>query len=90
MQERIKQYLNEIRRIRKNSNAREMSYRTNLENLIKDICPNILPIQDGKRIKDVGAPDFVFLKNDFIPIGYIETKLPAPPPPRKNHLKTIT
>ncbi len=53
----------------------EMGYRTEFENLIKDIFEeiNVRRIDHDAKAKDGNKPDFAVLKND-IPILYIEAK----------------
>lgn len=52
--------------------AREHTYRTPFENLLKALAPQTLPIHEGKRTL-VGTPDFRVLRDD-IQIGVIECK----------------
>jgi len=70
--EKYQKYFNKIKEIGK---ITELSHRTALENLLNEIKPNknIKIIQEPKREKGFGAPDFRVEVNEAI-IGYIETK----------------
>lgn len=68
----IQQYLDKINTLYKTGNAREHSYRGDLQNLIMAILPDILVTNEPARV-DCGAPDYVLTRKD-VPIGYIEAK----------------
>jgi predicted helicase len=68
----IQQYLDKINTLFKTGNAREHSYRGDLQNLIMAILPDVLVTNEPARV-DCGAPDYVLTRKD-IPIGYIEAK----------------
>ncbi len=68
----IQQYLDKITTLYKTGNAREHSYRGDLQNLIMAILPDVLVTNEPARV-DCGAPDYVLTRKD-IPIGYIEAK----------------
>jgi predicted helicase len=68
----IQQYLDKINTLYKTGNAREHSYRGDLQNLIMAILPDVLVTNEPARV-DCGAPDYVLTRKD-IPIGYIEAK----------------
>ncbi len=68
----IQQYLDKITILFKTGNAREHSYRGDLQNLIMDILPGVLVTNEPARVS-CGAPDYVLTRKD-IPIGYIEAK----------------
>lgn len=68
----IQQYLDKITILFKTGNAREHSYRGDLQNLIMAILPDVLVTNEPARV-DCGAPDYVLTRKD-IPIGYIEAK----------------
>ncbi len=70
--EKYQKYFNKIKEIGK---ITELSHRTALENLLNEIKPNknIKIIQEPKREKGFGAPDYRVEVNEAI-IGYIETK----------------
>jgi len=68
----IQQYLDKVNILYKTGNAREHSYRGDLQNLIMAILPEILVTNEPARVA-CGAPDYVLTKKD-IPIGYIEAK----------------
>jgi predicted helicase len=68
----IQQYIEKINTLFKTGNAREHSYRGDLQNLIMAILPDVLVTNEPARV-DCGAPDYVLTRKD-IPIGYIEAK----------------
>ena len=68
----IQQYLDKITILFKTGNAREHSYRGDLQNLIMAILPDVLVTNEPARVS-CGAPDYVLTRKD-IPIGYIEAK----------------
>ncbi|MBF2709988.1 N-6 DNA methylase [Flavobacterium soyangense] len=68
----IQQYLTKIETLYKTGNAREHSYRGDLQNLIMAILPDVLVTNEPARV-DCGAPDYVLTRKD-VPIGYIEAK----------------
>ena len=68
----IQHYLTKINTLYKTGNAREHSYRGDLQNLIMDILPDVLVTNEPARVA-CGAPDYVLTRKD-IPIGYIEAK----------------
>jgi predicted helicase len=68
----IQQYLSKVETLYKTGNAREHSYRGDLQNLIMAILPDVLVTNEPARV-ECGAPDYVLTRKD-IPIGYIEAK----------------
>lgn len=68
----IQDYLSKINILYKTGNAREHSYRGDLQNLIMAILPDVLVTNEPARV-DCGAPDYVLTRKD-VPIGYIEAK----------------
>lgn len=68
----IQQYLTKINTLFITGNAREHSYRGDLQNLIMAILPDVLVTNEPARV-DCGAPDYVLTRKD-VPIGYIEAK----------------
>lgn len=68
----IQQYLTKVETLYKTGNAREHSYRGDLQNLIMAILPDVLVTNEPARV-DCGAPDYVLTRKD-VPIGYIEAK----------------
>lgn len=68
----IQQYIEKINTLFKTGNAREHSYRGDLQNLIMAILPDVLVTNEPARV-DCGAPDYVLTRKD-VPIGYIEAK----------------
>lgn len=68
----IQHYLTKINTLYITGNAREHSYRGDLQNLIMAILPDVLVTNEPARV-DCGAPDYVLTRKD-VPIGYIEAK----------------
>lgn len=68
----IQQYLTKVETLYKTGNAREHSYRGDLQNLIMAILPDVLVTNEPARV-DCGAPDYVLTRKD-VPVGYIEAK----------------
>lgn len=68
----IPEYLSKINTLYLTGNAREHSYRGDLQNLIMAILPDILVTNEPARV-ECGAPDYVLTRKD-IPVGYIEAK----------------
>lgn len=68
------QYLENLNRLYQTGNAREHSYRGDLQTLLNTILPDILVTNEPARV-ECGAPDYVLTKGKAnIPIGYIEAK----------------
>lgn len=68
----LSQYIDKINTLYKTGNAREHSYRGDLQNLIMSILPDVLVTNEPARV-DCGAPDYVLTRKD-VPVGYIEAK----------------
>lgn len=68
----LQQYITKIDTLYKTGNAREHSYRGDLQNLIMAILPDVLVTNEPARV-DCGAPDYVLTRKD-VPLGYIEAK----------------
>lgn len=67
------EYLSEIRKRYLTGDYTEITLRTPLENLVKSLNQDFNLLQEPRRMKKIGAPDFkAFRKN--VKIGYIETK----------------
>ena len=69
----IKKYLKDIEKTLKTDQATEHSYRESFGELLSQLLPNLEYINEPKRKKGIGAPDFV-LKRQDVEIGHIETK----------------
>ena len=71
----LQKYIHNLNRLYQTGNAREHSYRGDLQELLNSIIDNkdIVVTNEPARIVGVGAPDFSISKKD-IPIGYIEAK----------------
>ena len=68
----LQQYISKIDTLYKTGNAREHSYRGDLQNVLMAILPDILVTNEPARVQ-CGAPDYVLTRKD-VPIGYIEAK----------------
>ncbi|MBA0882730.1 type ISP restriction/modification enzyme [Flavobacterium undicola] len=68
----IEQYIVKLNTLFQTGNAREHSYRGDLQNLIMAILPDVLVTNEPARVA-CGAPDYVLTRKD-IPVGYIEAK----------------
>ena len=68
----IQQYISKVNTLFQTGNAREHSYRGDLQNLIMEILPEVLVTNEPARV-ECGAPDYVLTRKN-IPIGYIEAK----------------
>jgi predicted helicase len=68
----IQEYVSKINILYKTGNAREHSYRGDLQNLMMAILPDILVTNEPARV-DCGAPDYVLTRKN-VPVGYIEAK----------------
>lgn len=73
--QQIQTYINNCNRLFQTGNAREHSYRGDLQQLLNEIIndKDIVVTNEPARIVNVGAPDYSITKKD-IPIGYIEAK----------------
>ncbi len=71
----IQTYLNNANRLLQTRNAREHSYRGDLQQLLNDILndKDVIVTNEPARIVNVGTPDYSITKNN-IPIGHIEAK----------------
>src|SRR6266487_344521 len=72
----LQKYIREIENTYEARNDSEMSYRSALENLLKDLVPGITVTHEPKR-KAYGSPDFVISQktgHGLLTIGYIEKK----------------
>lgn len=68
----LHQYLVKLNTLYITGNAREHSYRGDLQNLLMAILPDILVTNEPARV-ECGAPDYVLTRKD-VPVGYIEAK----------------
>ncbi|MCD8432911.1 N-6 DNA methylase [Tenacibaculum finnmarkense genomovar ulcerans] len=68
----IQEYITKINTLFITGNAREHSYRGDLQNLMMAILPDVLVTNEPARVA-CGAPDYVLTRKN-IPIGYIEAK----------------
>lgn len=68
----IQEYLNNLNTLYKTGNAREHSYRGDLQVLLSTLLPDVLVTNEPARV-ECGAPDYSLTKEN-IEIGYIEAK----------------
>ena len=68
----IQKYITNLNALFVTGNAREHSYRGDLQNLLSAILPDILVTNEPARV-ECGAPDYVLTRKN-IPVGYIEAK----------------
>lgn len=69
----IQAYLSEIRSLHASGQTTEHSFRPALVKLFRAVDPALVVINEPKHMTDVGAPDFVFNRNE-IAIGWCEAK----------------
>lgn len=69
----LQQYITKIDTLYKTGNAREHSYRGDLQNLIMAILPDVFVTNEPARV-DCGAPNYVVTRKD-VPIGYSDARL---------------
>lgn len=69
----LNQYLESVTTRFKSGISREHAYRSDLEQLIRGIAPNVELTNEPSKVTDCGNPDFVITKRE-IPIGFIEAK----------------
>lgn len=69
----VHDYLNSIQRRFASGISREHSYRSDLENYIRTLVPQINVTNEPANVTDCGNPDYVLTKGK-IPVGYIEAK----------------
>jgi len=71
----VQKYIEQVDRLFQTGDAREHSYRGDLQQLLNNIIndENIIVTNEPARIRNVGAPDYSITKNS-IPLGYIEAK----------------
>lgn len=71
----ISQYIDNLNKLYATGNAREHSYRGDLQNLLKALLPEDILVTNEPARVTCGAPDYVITKgNAHIPVGYIEAK----------------
>ena len=68
----IQEYIGNISKRYKTGISTEHSYRSDLQNLLESIVPDVLVTNEPAHIA-CGAPDYIITKKN-IPIGYIEAK----------------
>jgi predicted helicase len=68
----LAQYLTKLNTLYITGNAREHSYRGDLQTLLETLLPGVLVTNEPARVA-CGAPDYVLTRKD-VPVGYIEAK----------------
>src|SRR5690606_29019200 len=68
----LSEYVSHINTLHITGNAREHSYRGDLQTLVSTILSGILVTNEPARVS-CGAPDFMLTRKD-VPVGYIEAK----------------
>jgi hypothetical protein len=69
----ITHYLNSLNTRFKSGISKEHSYRGDLENLLRELVPQVEITNEPANVTDCGNPDYV-ITDGKIPIGYIEAK----------------
>lgn len=69
----ITQYLDELERKLATGVAQEHAYRPALQRLLESVEGGLNAVNDPKHIA-VGAPDFILMRGEQIPIGFLEAK----------------
>jgi len=69
----IQEYISTINKRYKTGIAREHTYRTDLESLIRELVPEVEITNEPANVTDCGNPDYVITRKK-IPIGFIEAK----------------
>ncbi|MFK5949175.1 MAG: N-6 DNA methylase [Methylococcales bacterium] len=69
----LHQYIEIVNKRFKSGISREHAYRADLENLIRELVPNVDITNEPSSVTDCGNPDYVITKGK-IPIGFIEAK----------------
>ena len=69
----LKEYINTVNQKYRAGNATEHSYRGVLEQLMQALLPKLRIVNEPKRVK-CGAPDYIAIRKDGMPVFYIEAK----------------
>ena len=69
----IQEYISTINKRHQSGIAREHTYRTDLESLIRELVPEVEITNEPANVTDCGNPDYVITRKK-IPIGFIEAK----------------
>ena len=70
---RIETFLQEVMAKAQIDEAREHAYRPALAQLLESFDPDLSAVNDGAQIRNIGAPDFILLR-DKLQISYLEAK----------------
>ena len=73
MSDNYQTYFKEIQQQYKTKDTTEHSFRTQLQNFLKNLDPKCTPLHESKHDKIFGAPDFKISFNG-VKVGYLETK----------------
>ncbi len=85
--ENLKTFLTNVQTISKDQDAKEHSYRKDLQELLEAIDPKISVLQEGKRLTS-GTPDFRLKKNDVL-VAFLEAKNITENLNDKKHFKQV-
>ena len=66
-------YVAEVAKLAKTGETTEHSFRPALERLLSELIPELRPINEPKR-QACGAPDFILVDKNRLPIMFVETK----------------
>ena len=72
--EPIAAYLRKVAEIHATGKATEPSYRSCLKELLEDLLPGVMALNEPKQVVDCGAPDYVLTRRNGLPLGYVEAK----------------
>lgn len=83
----LKTFLKNIETISKDPDAKEHSYRKDLQELLESIDPNVSVLHEGKRLT-AGTPDFRLKRNDIL-VAFLEVKDITESLNDKKHFKQV-
>ena len=66
-------YIAEVAKLAKTGQTTEHSFRPALSKLLSALIPDLTPINEAKR-RECGAPDFILIDKNKLPVMFIETK----------------
>ena len=69
----IDEYVASVKKRVASNISREHAYRTDLEQLLRHILPDVDVTNEPVNVTDCGSPDFVITRKG-LPLGYIEAK----------------
>ena len=72
--EPIAAYLRKVAETYATGKATEHSYRSCLKELLEELLPGVMALNEPKQVVDCGAPDYVLTRRNGLPLGYVEAK----------------